>query len=692
LNTKWKNLQNAPTRTPRSNKTELSLEDVSKSKETSSNENKEDFFDRTINVDRRNNNISSYDNSRHEGFSNKYKVAQDELDKIKNQENLDLLFQETPKYTFLWFKYLIELLYNEKKNTATNLSVRIDFKKTMVMDKSTLVFVSPNRVIPNWIEYADLIEVHIIKGSISKKIEVDLQHFTEDAIWLYIDSVVELEDLVCSADKITMLASATTANHIDSLASQFIKLNYDDNFNLKENLPKDIKFIYGPPGTGKTTRLVEKIEEIVLSNDSNLDILILTPTNKAADVIASRLVNNDSTSDFIYRYGVTDSLEFLKKRAIFTRNDQFINNDGHHVVVTTAARYSYDYMMPNEEILCDHFWDYIIVDEASMIDIVTMAFILYKGGKSKFIISGDPKQIQPVKQNDIQPENIYQMVDLNSFAAAQKEQNVEALKIQYRSIPSIGKLVSVYAYDGIVTAYREESNRRPLDIGLKISSLNFVGFKTDPLDNLYGLDAIEGSAFNLYSAIFAYEYANYIAKKINQQYSDSPYSIGIVCPYKKQSDAIRQMIELQDISNEMCKVTCGTVHSFQGDECDIMIVVLNPPMNIGQNSHVNNQNVINVAMSRAKDYLFFLVPDNKMEGFYTRDILGKLAVNNEINHKILYCSDIEELMFNNKNFIKSNTNVSCHTPINIYCDSTCLYEVRKDDKAVDIQINEKYRN
>ena len=93
--------------------------------------------------------------------------------------------------------------------------------------------------------------------------------------------------------------------------------------------------------------------------------------------------------------------------------------------------------MPYEEIICDHHWDYVIIDEASMMDIVTMVFIIYKSHDCQFIISGDPKQIQPVRQNEIQPENIYQMVGLNSFAAAQKNPQVECLNIQYRSIPTI---------------------------------------------------------------------------------------------------------------------------------------------------------------------------------------------------------------------------------------------------------------
>ena len=160
-----------------------------------------------------------------------------------------------------------------------------------------------------------------------------------------------------------------------------------------------------------------------------------------------------------------------------------------------------------------------------------MAFILYKSHNCQFIISGDPKQIQPVRQNEIQPENIYQMVGLNSFAAAQKHPQVECLNIQYRSIPTIGELVSEFSYNGLVKPNRNQDSQKKLDIGFKISSINFVGFKTELLDNLYGLDAIDGSAFHLYSAIFGYEYASYIAQRIADEKPEEPYSIGIVCPY-----------------------------------------------------------------------------------------------------------------------------------------------------------------
>ena len=692
LQEKWNNQKNSPVHKPHSSRKKSNKNDKELFPQTSSSqsEDEDDFFDDNVNTAKYSHaNDGSVGSSNEKSKnSNKEKAAQEELDKAKDQAELNKAIRKTEKYTFLWFKYLMEQLYNQKNNTATTKSVQIDFGEAKVLDNYTVAILKPNRVIPKWIEHADEISLHLLKDNVTERIEVNLQYFTDDAIWTSCENATDLKVKINTADKVRLVANGSYANHVDSLTKQFVKLDFPDNFNLRENLPDCIKYVYGPPGTGKTTHLVSKIQDVLTDTDTFLDILVLTPTNKASDIIAAKLDSNEVCSRHTYRYGVTESLDYLETAFIYTRDDDFINSDEHHIVVTTAARYAYDYLLPDEEIICDHHWDYVIIDEASMIDIVTMAFILFKSTDCQFIISGDPKQIQPVKQNDIQPENIYQMVGLNSFEEAQNNPAVECLNTQYRSIPSVGRLVSQFSYNGLVTPNRHNDNQKPLNLGFKISSINFIGFKTDDFDNLYGLDAIDDSAFHLYSAIFTYEYASYLAKQIKREHPEFVYSIGIVSPYKKQADSIKQMIELRDISNDSCKVNCGTVHSFQGDECDIMIVVLNPPANVGANAHVNNQNIINVAMSRARDYLFFLIPDTRISGFETREILGKMAGNDK---SIMFCKDIEKIIFGQEDYILQHTNVTCHMPVNVYYEPSSLYEVRKDDTAVDIQINEQYR-
>lgn len=56
-----------------------------------------------------------------------------------------------------------------------------------------------------------------------------------------------------------------------------------------------IQYIYGPPGTGKTTSLKNKIIGLTKDNP-NVKILVLTPTNKACDVLAEKLYDEDYDS------------------------------------------------------------------------------------------------------------------------------------------------------------------------------------------------------------------------------------------------------------------------------------------------------------------------------------------------------------------------------------------------------------
>ena len=283
------------------------------------------------------------------------------------------------------------------------------------------------------------------------------------------------------------------------------------------------------------------------------------------------------------------------------------------------------------------------------------------------------------------------MVGLDSFAEARKRDDVISLTVQHRSIPAIGDLVSRFAYNGIVKPEREASDAKPLDIkGLgQIKPINFVGFKTEALDDIYGFDSIGGSALHLYSAIFTYNFAEFVAKEISQKYSGTDYSIGIVCPYKAQADAIKQMLDNRDIDTDNCHVACGTVHSFQGDQCDIMFVVMNPPAECTSGTHINNQNIINVAMSRAKDYLFLLIPDTQISGFSYRELIWSMVDHKDMS--LLSCSKLEEIMFGIPDYLARNINVTCHMPVNVYYEPSRLYEVKIDESAIDIQINESLR-
>lgn len=620
-----------------------------------------------------------------EKFKRKNTEAKNAAEKAEDANELLEIFEESKPYSFLWFKLLMDLQFAEHKRSKER-EFEVCFTQFEITNFGKGVSLkNPSKDIPDWIENAGSLEIFLCSLNKTDKLAASIIRNDGMSVELAIDAkdTKKFNDVV----QIKLIAR-DSINHIDSLRQRFIQLGFEDEYNLNDNLNQTIEFIYGPPGTGKTTRLVCKLSEIINSPDSYKNILVLTPTNKAADVIATKLFNDDRCGDYLTRFGATESQDLIEEAVVQARDTFFIDSLDRNIVVTTVARYSYDCFQPDNCAICDFDWDLIVVDEASMVDIVPMAYVLYKSRDADFIIAGDPKQIEPVTQNDMPTYNIYDMVGLNSFKDAienYKRFPIEALRTQHRSIPVIGTLVSEFAYDGLVKHDAARTVPKPLAIdGMNVQAINFVGFRTEEMDRLYGLTAIGNSPFHLYSAILTYNLARYMAKQIEKHHADKTYTIGIVTPYGAQAEAISQMEAYHPMSTSNCKVTTGTIHRFQGDECDIMILLLNPPANPSEYSHVNNDNIINVAMSRARDYLFFVMPQSQLDGFNIKRRLRDLAP----KKSIFTYPQLEKLIFGETDYIERNTNVTCHLPVNVYSDSMLKYEVRISDTALDIQIND----
>ncbi len=611
--------------------------------------------------------------------------AEEQAEKAKEQLEIYDWFNKTTPYTFLWFKLLMELMHVDKGKQSLR-QIEIDFSEwQFTCSDKVLHLANPNRPVPTWATESTFVITAIadkpykIKGLIARSDQKSLD------VALDIDDQYEK---ICANAKVIRVVLENDANFIDSLDNRFLQLGFDDDFDMNENLTKNIEFIYGPPGTGKTTKLVKKIHNIVRNRDK-VNILVLTPTNKAADVIAEKMVDDDECYGCLTRFGATDSLYLIEDAAVVTnRTDTNIKLLDKNIVVTTAARYAYDYLQPDDTFICDIDWDFIIIDEASMIDLLTITYVLYKGNKSEFIISGDPKQIPPVTQNNLPAYNIYDMVGLNDFSVAINEYKryiVTALQTQYRSVPVIGNAISKFAYNGLLKNWdkRAEPKKLVLD-GINIKHFNFVGFDTAEFDPILELGAIGKSAFHLYSVILTYNMVKYISNQVYKKYSNTDYTIGVVCPYKAQASAIGQMFENNPVDTPNCHVSCGTIHGFQGDECDIMFVVLNPPANCSSETHVNEEYILNVGLSRARDYLFVLLPKGESNGFFRKRQLNGIVSDND--RTLLDCSQIEHAIFGQNNYIYTNTHVTCHMPVNVYYEENSEYEVKMGDEAIDIKI------
>lgn len=617
------------------------------------------------------------------------KDAKAQYEKEQRKSDILVLMDSIPKYSFLWFKYLGEVLYGEKAKSS-NREIEIKFQGcTLGDDNRVLVLSNSNVVIPKWIEYSDKFEVILHRKGESLKIGTSIMFIGETDLQLQLTNLSDKIIDWCNDCSVVTVKAKSTQSIFNSLLTRFLQLDFEDDYDLNEYLPSDIEFIYGPPGTGKTTTLVNRVEEILKSAEDGIKILILTPTNKAADVIARKMVDLPYCYDALTRFGATEDALLIEEGVLRDRESLSIDDLPKNVIVTTAARYAYDGLILDDYTsFCDIEWDYVIVDEASMIDILTITYILHKSRNSKFIVSGDPKQIQPTSDSGINPENIYDMVNLHGFRDAISNYDrykVNALMTQYRSVPIIGDLVSKFAYDGLLKSYSSRSQMKPLTLdGIPTKNINFFAFPIRDMDGLFELSSVAGSSTHLYSAIFTYNFARYIAQQCAHHHPDIEYTIGIVCPYRKQADIVQQLIDGKMISTSNCSIQSGTVHSFQGDECDIMIMLMNPPAIMTSNSHILNENIINVGISRAKDYLFIITSDTRNPRFTTRNKLGVLSTGNRTIYK---CLDLEKIIFGRPNYIFDNTDIRCHLPVNVYSGSLSEYNVRVSDDAIDIQLN-----
>jgi len=439
----------------------------------------------------------------------------------------------------------------------------------------------------------------------------------------------------------------------------------------------------------------------LMSNpDEGCRILVLAPTNKACDVLACKVADNAPSTEWLGRF-LTGSEQLEEEGLIIDKTSDLYQQD-RCCIVTTMARLPYDGFGSGYETdyLRDIQWDYVIIDEASMIPLAQIVYAIYRFDQSKIIIAGDPKQISPIVREEAwKKENIYTMVNLQRFRnpiTEPRQFNIENLETQYRSIPQIGRVFSEYAYDGLLKHKRNTEDQRTLDIkGLDfLKPINFLTFKVNKYDDICAPRKLSSSNVHVYSVIFLVELCKYIFRMYEKgKTKKNNVSIGIICPYAAQAQMIDKLLEQCKEIPPYIKITVGTIHGFQGDECDVVFVMFNPPKGLkGATDRVlvNDPNIINVAISRARDYLFILMPEKEMYGFeclYQIISMGNIVVKESGSYSVNTADKIEQIIFGEKGYIEKNTFVTTHQLANVYSKPASLYEVRIDDNSVDIQID-----
>lgn len=259
-------------------------------------------------------------------------------------------------------------------------------------------------------------------------------------------------------------------------------------------------------------------------------------------------------------------------------------------------------------------------------------------------------------------------------------------------MPSVGEVFSRLTYGGILKHYRAENQKRPLNIDnwLNIKSLNIIKFPVSKYESVYRAKRINNSSsYQAYSAIFTFEFVKELSRRISKNNPQKNFTIGIVAAYRVQADLIEKLFAtIKNPPN--VQITSGTIHGFQGDECDIVFAIFNPPPFIinSPEMFLNRQNIINVSISRARDYLFLVMPDDNTEKISNLWLIKNVEkLFKENGYRLFDAARIEELIFGKKNHIEENSFSTGHQNVNIYTAPEHTYEIRSDDNAVDIQIH-----
>jgi superfamily I DNA and/or RNA helicase len=336
-----------------------------------------------------------------------------------------------------------------------------------------------------------------------------------------------------------------------------------------------------------------------------------------------------------------------------------------------------------------------------MVSLASIIYPLYRQKPEKFIIAGDPFQIEPiVAVEQWRDENIYTLVGLNESGAFAKpatephDYPVTNLEVQYRSVPAIGEVFSHFSYDGILKHYRKAGSQRPLTVnGVPAKPLSLIKFPVSKYESIYRAKRLEtGTPYQTYSALFTFEFVRWLATQVQGEQPEK-FRIGVIAPYRAQANVLNKLNDSWATRPDTVEIQVGTIHGFQGDECDAVIAVFNPPPTISRDPRMflNKQNILNVAISRARDYLFIVMPDDDTEGVENLHKLARIErlVKSGSAFSEYASQAIEHMMFGKESYLEDNTFSTGHQMVNVYRIPERYYEVRSDASAIDVQIHEK---
>lgn len=409
---------------------------------------------------------------------------------------------------------------------------------------------------------------------------------------------------------------------------------------LNRATSEEITFIWGPPGTGKT----ETLADIALMHiEQGKRVLMLSYSNVSVDGALLRIAKKaDLLPGTIIRYGYPRTKELLENKTLTSYQYVLSKNPEkaaeYHELVEAKKKLKRDdperieinkqigrirnEILEKEKILVhkaefvattvskatmdkaiyEQKFDVVIFDEASM---AYVPQIIFAAGlaKSYFICLGDFCQLPAIVQNPMEnrlTRDIFEYTGITSAVENNRGHEwLVMLNLQYRMHQDIADFVSERMYQGRLKTSEKISESRD-EMAACHPCLNSAMSLVD-LSGMYSVctKTMDNSRINIWSALMCLRLTE---KNIDQ------YEVGIITPYSAQARLILAMLrDIREHDPKWMKVTCATVHQFQGSEKPIIIYdavdcfrMQYPGMLLTSSKNNTANRLFNVALTRAK--------------------------------------------------------------------------------------------
>lgn len=516
-------------------------------------------------------------------------------------------------------------------------SFEIDEESNLPNGTQLSIWIKEKKYLAEVIDCDDFILVISVRENIGQTVSV--MEYIADT-WRLLQSLI---------DRLTELQPLRSSEIVENLLSGGKKaivytrdrLNRGQEKAVQMALSQPITFIWGPPGTGKTETLARISWKLIRENKK---ILMLSYSNVSVDgaILRTFGMNQDTSPGVLLRYGYPKNSD-LRKHDYLTSYNLAIRNhpelkwereslilerkktpkeskryveiverlaeirkelkeeeeecvERARFVATTVTKATVDPVIYGSK------YDAVIIDEVSMTYVPHVVFAASLA-KSRFICLGDFKQLPPIVQSGEDSVLNQDIFDYCGITEAVENGDGHRwlcmLDIQFRMHPEISGFASRWMYKNLLRSSASMQEKRKSTImaaPYRGKSIEYV--------NLSGMMSVctrtgDNSRINLLSAFIAISLAMEAAENGN---------VGIIVPYRSQAKILFAMAA--DISAEnpdLHRITCATVHQFQGSESDVIIYdavdcfrMRAPGIMLSSMKNNYANRLFNVAMTRAR--------------------------------------------------------------------------------------------